>query len=77
MLKWLLSLNPWTWLADRVVAFFVGAFKDWRRDQELIEKGREQQRLDNLEEDARRRDDAEQIRREAEGEDVTVKEDEL
>lgn len=69
------------WLATKGLEFLgnllARVFKDWRRDQELVDKGRDQQRTDNLEEDARRRDDAEQIRRAAEGEDVVVKEDEL
>lgn len=52
-------------------------FKDWRRDQELIEKGRNEQRLDNLEEGELRRKDADQIKREAEAGETIVEDDEL
>lgn len=66
---------------DTVVGFFTSllarVFKDWRRDQALEEKGATDQRNANLEESEARRKDADQIVREAEGDSVIVKDDEL
>lgn len=67
----------WGTIQGILARFFANIFKDWRRDQELVEKGRIEQRLDNLDESEVRRKDAEQIRREAESGATIVGDDEL
>lgn len=57
--------------------FLARIFKDWRRDEGLKEQGRLEERNAAFEEGEVRRKDADQIRREAEGADVIVKDDEL
>lgn len=65
------------WFLGLLAKFFARVFKDWRRDQELVEKGRTEQRVDDLDESERRRKDADQIRREADGGETIVGDDEL
>lgn len=65
------------WLLGLLANVFARMFKDWRRDQSLEEKGRADQRNDDFQEGERRRRDADVIKRETEGEDVVVEDDEL
>lgn len=62
-----------SWLAG----FLADIFKDWRRDRALEDKGAADQRNKDFEEGERRRKDADQIRRETEGDGVIVGDDEL
>jgi hypothetical protein len=37
-----------SWILSLVAKIFTGMFKDWRRDQELKQAGKVEQRLDNM-----------------------------
>jgi hypothetical protein len=63
------------WLWGLVARIFANIFKDWRRDEALVDKGRGEQREADLDERERRRRETDDIFREVEGGDVDLRGD--
>lgn len=70
------GIDPVSWVASFVSNLLARVFKDWRRDEELKDKGRLEQREENRIEDTKRRDEADRIKR-VRDDDVTVEDNEL
>lgn len=61
------------WLLGFVAKLFARIFSDWRRDQEIKDKGRIEQENANLTESNKRRDEADKDKRQVarDGEDLS------
>lgn len=67
----------WQLVANWFIKLIARVISDWRRDNLIEEKGRADQRNDDFEEGERRRQEADQVTTEVEGDDVSVGSGEL